>query len=67
MCACTHFARERCSKANFPAVSRTSLGEIFVYLEIPLEFSGKQKNCYNKDKLSLTLLQQFLISADDEI
>ena len=67
MCACTHFACERCRKANFPAVSCASLGEIFVYREILPEFSGKQKNCYNKDKLSLTLLQQFLISADDEI
>ena len=62
-----HTSRERCRKANFSTTSCASLGEIFVYREILPEFSSKQKNCYNKDKLSLTLLQQFLISADDEI
>ena len=30
VCARTHFARERCRKANSPAASCASLGEFFV-------------------------------------
>ena len=30
VCARTHFARERCRKANSPAASCASLGEIFM-------------------------------------